>query len=134
MIDDLLGLLVNLILEVLLELAAELGVEVVGRRVFASVLGDADKVSGWWSSVGQLVLGLAAGGSTLLIVPGAVFRRGPVPGVSLLFAPAITAVLVDLLGSQWEARRGWRPALFTLRAGALFAFGMALVRFVYGAH
>jgi len=35
------------------------------------------------------------------------------------------------LGNVWKVKRGWRPALFTLRGGALFAFGMAVVRF-YG--
>jgi len=36
-----------------------------------------------------------------------------------------------LVGDFWEPRQGWRPALFTFRGGALFAFGMAVVRFGY---
>ena len=134
MLDSLLVLLLNLFFEVLLEVVAGLGVETAGQRVLASVLGDADHVSVRWSSVGQLLLGLAAGGSSLLVFHAPIFPRGPRPGLSLLLAPVVTAVLVDLLGSRWEVRKGWRPALFTLRAGAMFAFGMALVRFVGAAH
>lgn len=35
------------------------------------------------------------------------------------------------LGDLWEERGKPRPVLFWFRAGAVFAFGMALARFVY---
>ena len=35
------------------------------------------------------------------------------------------------LGEFWRERGRDRPILFSFRAGALFAFGMALVPFVY---
>jgi hypothetical protein len=54
------------------------------------------------------------------------------PGLSLVLAPIGTGVVaMHGLGEFWLRRGMDRPALFSFRAGAIFAFGMALVRFVY---
>jgi hypothetical protein len=45
--------------------------------------------------------------------------------------PLGTGVAMHWIGEFWVQRQKDRPALFSFRAGALFAFGMALVRFIY---
>ena len=57
--------------------------------------------------------------------------RRPFRGVSLLLSPLGTGLAMHILGEFWSNRGKERPALFSFRAGAAFAFGMALVRFLY---
>jgi hypothetical protein len=40
-------------------------------------------------------------------------------------------IVMHWLGEFWRARGRDTPILFSFRSGAIFAFGMALVRFVY---
>jgi hypothetical protein len=54
----------------------------------------------------------------------------PLPGLSLVLSPIATGIAMHWIGEFWSDRGRDRPALFTFGAGALFAFGMALVRFV----
>jgi hypothetical protein len=46
-----------------------------------------------------------------------------------VLSPIGTGIAMHWIGEFWRERG--RPALFSFRAGAIFAFGMALVRFVY---
>jgi hypothetical protein len=83
------------------------------------------------AAVGHLLLGLAAGVISLLIFPRRLTPHSPMPGLSLLLSPIGTGVAMHWLGEFWRERGRDRPVLFSFRAGAIFAFGMALVRFVY---
>ena len=53
------------------------------------------------------------------------------PGLSLGLSPVGTGIAMHWLGEMWRDRGKDPPALFSFKAGALFAFGMAVVRFVY---
>ena len=56
---------------------------------------------------------------------------GPLPGLSLIVSPLVTGLVMQTIGDMVADRDGDRPVLFSFRAGAIFAFGMALVRFAY---
>ena len=84
------------------------------------------------SGTGHLLLGLFAGILSLFIVPRRLTPHSPLPGVSLVLSPIGTGIVMHWIGEFWRERGGRdRPILFSFRAGAIFAFGMALVRFVY---
>lgn len=83
------------------------------------------------AGVGHFLLGAAAGGLSLVLVRTRLTRRIVFPGVSLIVSPIATGVVMHWLGEFWRDRGRDRPVLFTFRAGATFAFGMALVRYLY---
>ena len=76
-------------------------------------------------------MGLIAGLLSLVVLGTRVTPRAVFPGVSLVLSPLVCGLAMHWLGEFWEAREQDRPVLFTFRAGAIFAFGMALVRFLY---
>jgi hypothetical protein len=76
-------------------------------------------------------MGLCAGIFSLLLFGRRLIARSPIPGLSLILSPIVTGIAMDRIGEFWRERGRDRPALFSFRAGAVFAFGMALVRFVY---
>ena len=112
--------------QVLVELLAELGWESLrdGMR-------PRRKAHPALAALGQFLLGLLAGGLSLLIVGHRLFGPAPLPGVSLILSPLATGAAMHVIGGFWPGHFGERPGLFEFRAGAICAFGMALVRFLY---
>ncbi len=83
------------------------------------------------AGVGQLLMGAAAGGLSLVVFGARLTRPAVFPGISLIASPIGTGLAMHWLGELWRSRGEDRPAMFTFRGGATFAFGMALVRFLY---
>lgn len=80
---------------------------------------------------GVFVLGAVGGAMTCLIWPARVFQPAPLRGASLLVSPMVTGVVMDRYG-KWRDDRGVsRSYVATFWGGALFAFGMALVRLAW---
>lgn len=84
-----------------------------------------------FADAAQFLMGVAAGVLSLFLFPARLTQRILFPGISLILSPLGTGLAMHWLGEAWEQRGRRRPALFHFRAGALFALGMALVRFVY---
>ena len=78
--------------------------------------------------VGAALMGGLLGLVTSLAWPARLFPSAPLPGASLLLSPLVTGLVMDRYG-RW--RKGKGSYLSTFWGGALFAFGMALVRFVW---
>lgn len=83
------------------------------------------------AGLGVALLGGLAGALTSLVWPARVFQPGPIRGASLFVSPFITGVAMDRYGRWREGRGVARSYLATFWGGALFAFSMALVRFVW---
>jgi hypothetical protein len=64
------------------------------------------------------------------MIPERILPKPPVPGVSLFLSPLATGLVMKLFG-DWRRRSGCQPTtLATFWGGALFAFSMALVRWL----
>lgn len=123
----------------LFEFLLELLIEVVGGSLFellawAIFEGLPQLASGrrgrlLLSTTAQLIVGMAAGVVSVVVFTTRLTPRSPMPGISLLLAPLGIGVVMHALGELWPDDR--RPALFTFKGGAIFAFGMAVVRFLY---
>jgi hypothetical protein len=127
---------------VFFELLFELVFEILGQILFEIVLG-----LGWESlkhasrverkatpvlaGVGHLLMGLIAGVVSLMVFGRRLTPASALPGLSLVAAPIGTGLAMHWLGGLWNEHGRDRPVLFTFRAGAVVAFGMALARFVY---
>jgi hypothetical protein len=83
------------------------------------------------AGIGHVLMGLCGGVVSLLVFGSRVIPRPPIPGLSLVLSPIATGIAMHWIGEFWRERGRDRPALFSFRGGALFAFGMALVRFIY---
>jgi hypothetical protein len=81
------------------------------------------------AGAGAVLMGGLAGGIAHLVWPMRIFQPGPIRGLSLVVSPILTGVVMDRYGQWREARGQLRSYIETFLGGALFAFGMALVRF-----
>ena len=76
-------------------------------------------------------MGLVAGVVSLVLIRRRLMPPTRVPGLSLVLSPIGTGMAMHWIGEFWRERGRDRPTLFSFRTGDIFAFGMALVRFVY---
>jgi len=129
-------------IEFIFELLVQLIVEILGQIVFefATALGWESlkdsvrrerKATPVLAGIGHLLMGMTAGVLSLFLFGSRLTQRGPFPGISLILSPLGTGLAMHWLGEFWRDRGKDPPVLFTFRAGAIFAFGMALVRFLY---
>jgi hypothetical protein len=84
-------------------------------------------VAGLWF----VILGWLAGIAGAFLLPHRLLpKMSPLPGISLILAPASAGLAMHLFG-QWRRRRGGDPTLLaTFWGGALFAFAMAAARWL----
>jgi hypothetical protein len=129
------------ILTAVLEFLFQIVVEVIGQILFEVLFGvgsESLKHSGRrggrshpaLAAIGHFLMGMIAGGVSLLLFNERLLAPSAFPGLSLLLSPLGTGAAMHVLGARWE-HDDERPRLFSFRAGAIFAFGMALVRFSY---
>ena len=114
------------VLQLVVEFLVEYGVRSLGepwrRRSEANL---------FLAGLGVLIGGAAAGVITSLLWPTRIVRPGPIRGLSLVLSPLISGLVMERYG-QWRETRGEaRPFIATFWGGALFAFAMALVRFLW---
>lgn len=126
--------LFELLLELILEIAGQVLFEFIATVGWESLKDATRRVRGAnpaLAAIGHLFMGVLAGVVSVLIVPRRLMPHSPLPGLSLVLSPIGTGIAMNEIGEFWRERRGDRPVLFSFRAGAIFAFGMALVRFLY---
>lgn len=83
------------------------------------------------AGIGVAILGAIAGALASLLWPARILHPGPVPGASLLLSPLVNGLVMDRYGRWREGRGDERSTIATFWGGALFAFSMSLVRFVW---
>jgi hypothetical protein len=76
-----------------------------------------------------LLLGAGLGAASWWVWPYRLVSSGPFPGISLVLSPLVNGLLAGAFGTLRENHGHPRTALATFWGGALFAFGMAGVRF-----
>jgi hypothetical protein len=126
----LLELLLQLVVEVALELAFEVGTA-FGWSAIEPSSSDEGHPHKSIGPLGHFLIGIVAGAISLLVYSQRLTPFRFVPGASLLLAPLGTGIIMEALGRFWVSRGHVRMALFTFKAGFLFALGMALLRFAY---
>ena len=121
-------MLLELILEIIGEIVFAFGWEGLGHSMRRRP--NAHPVL---AGLGYAIFGALAGGLSLLILPRRLLPAGGIKGASLVLTPLVTGLLMKTYG-DFRRRRGHRTTgLATFWGGAIFAFSMALVRFLaYG--
>ena len=121
-----LDLLLELVIQVFVEGLFEVSTHVLSKRSVGPKL-----VNRFLAAIIYLGLGGLAGVIITLFFPYRLFRRAPVPGLSLLIIPILAAL--TMVGVGWLRRQqGMQLVRLDRFAYAyLFAFGMALARFTF---
>ena len=123
-------ILFEVVFEFLLQVFGELLVE-VGLRSVSAPFKDSETRSPVLALIGYAAGGAALGGLSLLIVPRPLVGAVGFRGVSLVVSPLLAGAAMTGLG--WLRRRQGKRLLRLdkFAYGAVFAFGMSLVRFLY---
>jgi hypothetical protein len=125
-------------LELILELFLEFGLQIVVELLIdAGVHGlrAAGRTSKAFNIAGALLLyfvfGVATGFLSLPFFPRSFIRSVNYHGISLILTPLFAGLVMAAVG--WFRRRLGRPVmrLDTFSYGFIFAFGMALIRFLF---
>jgi hypothetical protein len=128
----------EVIFEILFEIVFELVLQVfgevlfeVGLRSVSEPFKDRETRSPLLAFIGYALAGAAVGGLSLLVFPGPLVRGVGFRGGSLIVSPLLAGAAMSGLG--WLRRRQGKRLLRLDRFvyGAIFAFGMALVRFLF---
>ncbi len=122
------ALLLDLLFGVLWVGGGNAVIEGVARAIGAT-FGRTDRQHPVAAGVGLFLMGAALGGLSCAVWPYQVAANGPFPGVSLIVSPLVNGLALEAIGRWRDRRRKPRSYLSTFWGGALFAFGMAGVRF-----
>ncbi len=129
--EDLLAELLVGLLELLLEVVVELVFGLLFGMVVEAIAERWEKGSRTIPLILLALLGIASGFLSATFLPHRIISRRTVPpGISLLLAPLATGAAMHLIGKGLR-RLGRNPTnLATFAGGAIFAFSMALVRWL----
>jgi len=122
--------LLGFILEVILPLLGEIAFEGL-LRCLGEPFVSRERRNAIAAGIGYFLIGLILGGLSLLIFPRSFVRSETFHGINLLITPVVSGLVMAAIG-RWRERKG--ETLLRLDSfvyGFLFAFAMALVRFVY---
>ena len=118
------------IVEVLIPLVGEFSIEAL-LYCLGEPLKSRERRNAVLAGIGYFLIGLILGGVSLLIFPRSFVRSETFHGINLLITPLVSGLVMAALG-RWRERHG-KPILRldSFVYGFVFAFAMALVRFVY---
>lgn len=118
------------IVEVLIPLVAEFSFEALVYCI-GEPFKSRERRNAVLTGIGYFLIGLILGGISLLIFPQSFVRSERFHGINLLITPLVSGFVMAALG-RWRERHG-KPVLRldSFVFGFVFAFAMALVRFVY---
>lgn len=126
LLDEAVAVFFELILELAGDLLVELGFRSLGQTITPSE--DRNPIL---AGIGYALLGLIAGGVSLLIFPNSFARSEKFHGISLLVSPVIAGL--GMAGLGWLLKRSGKRVmrLDSFTYGFVFALPMAIVRFLY---
>lgn len=122
----LLGFIVEVVLPVIAEIAFEFLWHCLGQPFVSR-----ERRNGIFAGIGYFLIGLILGGLSLLVFPQSFARSENFHGISLLVTPVTAGLVMSAIG-RWRLRQG--KTLLRLDSfiyGFVFAFPIALVRFVH---
>jgi hypothetical protein len=128
----------EIIFELIFEVLAELVLQIVAEALFelgfyslAEALDRKRRRNPLLASIGYLLWGGIIGVITVFIFPVLMIKNPTVRILNLIISPLIAGLAMSAIGS-WRRRKGQDLLrIDSFFYGALFAFGLAIVRFLY---
>jgi len=131
---EILLLIVEILLEVFLEAILELLAEVVGSLVlhaFAAFFETPEFQNPVLAFIVYLLFGAAAGGLSLQVLPHPLVHPSRFPGLSVILSPILAGLGMAWVGTTLRRRNKKAMQIEGFVCGFAFAFGLALVRFIF---
>jgi hypothetical protein len=116
------------------EAAFEFAAEFLGGLVLrgvAAIFDTSEFRNPFLASIGYVFLGGVAGGLSLLFFPHPLVHHSRVPGLSVVVSPILAGLGMSLVGTTLRKRNRKAMQIETFDYGFAFAFGVALVRFIF---
>lgn len=135
MIEAVLSFLIEGLLEVLAEALLSGIIELAFDLLFG-LLGESRLSDDWHRMIKTkltlaAMLGAMVGAISVLVQPRRILPAAPVAGISVVLSPIVAGILMGRYG-EWRRSRGSATSLLaTFWGGALFALGLASVRFYF---
>jgi hypothetical protein len=123
-------LILGFILEILLPLAAELSLDILWRSLGEPFVAR-ERRNSVLAGVGYFLFGLMLGCFSVWLFPRSFVRSESLHGINLLITPIVSGLAMSALGRLRKRQGKTLLRLDSFAYGFLFAFAMALVRFVY---
>ena len=123
-------LFVSFFFEFLLQIFGELLIE-LGLRSLGEPFARSEERNPILAAIGYCLLGLILGGLSLLVFPEPFVRSERFHGINLIFTPVLTGLAMSAVGRLREKQGKYSIKLDSFVYGFLFAFAMALVRFLF---
>jgi hypothetical protein len=123
-----------MLLEVLFEAAFEFLAEFIGAliiRAVGAVFDTSEFKNPVLAYIVYLVLGGLVGGLSLLLFPFPLVHSSRLPGLSVIISPVLAGLGMSMVGSTLRKRNKKAMRIESFGYGFAFAFGMAVVRFLY---
>jgi len=130
MILELIGLILEPLLEAFFEFLAALLADVILRSL-GELFEPPETQNSLLATIGYATFGLALGGLSLVFIPFRLAHPSKIHGVSLIISPIITGALLSWTGALLRKRDKKAMQIETFGYGFVFAFGIALVRFLF---
>ena len=127
---EIIGLILEPLLEALFEFLAAVLADVI-LRFLGEVFEPPEMQNSLRTIVGHAVFGLAVGGLSLVIFPYHLVHPSKIHGASLIISPIITGALLSWVGALLRKRDKKAIQIESFSYGFVFAFGIALVRFLF---
>jgi hypothetical protein len=129
MIEFIVEVVLSVLWEGFLQLVGE-ALIVLGWRTAGEPFRERGRAHPVVAGMGLLLMGGVIGFLLSLAFPTRLVTGTPVPGISLVLSPILAGLVMDRYG-HWRESRGVEPSYSaTFWGGAIFAFGMALARFL----
>ncbi len=128
--EDIFFGLLSVLLEFFLEIVVEALID-IGLRGVAKFFDSQRFENPWFAAVVYLLLGTSMGGLSLLLFPHPLIHPAKIHGISLLISPMLAGLAMSVVGFILRKRDKQETQLESFRYGFAFAFGMALVRFLF---
>ena len=130
--EPILEVILEFVLEIVLQVFGELFCE-LGTRMFPSLYQRDDKISPAFAAVGYCLLGSIIGGLSLFLFKNSFIHNSSFRVVNLFLAPFVAGIVMAGVGALRRKKGQSLVRLDRFGYGFSFAFGMALVRFLYAA-
>ncbi len=124
MLEFLFEILGELILQLIFEVLAEFGLRALGAPFQKTP-------NPWLAGIGYAVLGAAAGGLSLWLVPSHLVKSESWRVLNLILTPVAVGLLMSALGTLRSRQTQPMLRIDRFAYGYMFAFSLALIRFVF---
>jgi hypothetical protein len=126
MVDILIEFIIEIAGEALFQIAIELGLELP----LSHALRGARKARPLLAAIGIAIMGTASGMIGIRLFPHRLIKTSRWPGLSLVLAPLVAGIVMQLFGSRRRQHGREASSLATFWGGALFALCMSLIRWL----